>query len=85
MRGEIITLKDEVRFIDAAAMEALEAQVKEQVDALPKVRNFCCSPNRWIPIANGLRKRGRVDGVTKAAEGKELEEEITTAGSTWKC
>ena len=34
MRGEIITLKDEVRFIDAAAMEALEAQVKEQVDVL---------------------------------------------------
>ena len=83
MRGEIITLKDEVRFIDAAAMEALEAQVKEQVDVLSqKCVEFLLQPESLDPYRERAEEqRGRVDGVTKVAEGKELEEEITTAGS----
>ena len=83
MRGEIITLRDEVRFIDKAAMEALEAQVKEQVDALSqKCVEFLLAPESLDPYRERAEEqRGRVDGVTKVAEGKELEEEITTAGS----
>ena len=83
MRGEIITLKDEVRFIDTAAMEALEAQVKEQVDVLSqKCVEFLLQPESLDPYRERAEEqRGRVDGVTKVAEGKELEEEITTAGS----
>ena len=74
MRGEIITLKDEVRFIDAAAMEALEAQVKEQVDVLSqKCVEFLLQPESLDPYRERAQEqRGRVDGVTKVAEGKEL-------------
>ncbi|MBR90871.1 MAG: AAA family ATPase, partial [Verrucomicrobiales bacterium] len=83
MRGEIITLRDEMRFIDKAAMEALESQVKEQVDELSqKCVGFLLQPESLNPYRERAEEqRGRVDGVTTVVQGKELEEEITTAGS----
>ena len=79
MRGEIITLKDEVRFIDAAAKEA-PAQVKEQVDVLSqKCVEFLLQPESLDPIANGLNSAGAWMGSLRWLRA-ELEE-ITTAGS----
>tara|TARA_B100001123_G_scaffold255853_1_gene285366 strand:+ start:1954 stop:7458 length:5505 start_codon:yes stop_codon:yes gene_type:complete len=83
MRGEIITLKDEVRFIDKAQMETLEAQVKEQVEELSqKCVAFLLKPESLDPYRErSEEQRAKVDTVTKVSDGKELEEEITTAGS----
>jgi len=83
MRGEIITLKDEVRFIDKTEMEALEAQIKEQVEALSqKCVGFLLQPESLDPYRERAEEqRGKVEGVTKVSDGKELEEEITTTGS----
>ncbi|HCU86239.1 MAG TPA: AAA family ATPase, partial [Verrucomicrobiales bacterium] len=83
MRGEIITMRDEVRFIDKALMQVLEEQVKEQVDELSqKCVKFLLAPESLDPYRERAEEqRSRVDNVTKVAEGKELEEEITTAGS----
>ena len=83
MRGEIITMRDEVRFIDKALMQVLEEQVKEQVDELSqKCVKFLLAPESLDPYRERAEEqRSRVDNVTKVAEGKELEEEISTAGS----
>ena len=83
MRGEIITLKDEVRFIDKSEMEALEAQVKEQMDVLSqRCVEFLLQPESLNPYRDrSEEQRGKVDGISKVSDGKELQEEITTAGS----
>ena len=83
IRGEIITMRDEVRFIDKALMQVLEEQVKEQVDELSqKCVKFLLAPESLDPYRERAEEqRSRVDNVTKVAEGKELEEEISTAGS----
>ena len=47
-----------------------------------KCVEFLLQPESLDPYRERAEEqRGRVDGVTKVAEGKELEEEITTAGS----
>ena len=51
-------------------------------DSSQKCVEFLLQPESLNPYRERAEEqRGRVDGVTKVAEGKELEEEITTAGS----
>ncbi|MBC8325209.1 MAG: DNA repair ATPase [Verrucomicrobia subdivision 3 bacterium] len=82
MRGEIITLKDEVRFINTAAMDSLEAEVKEQVETLSQsCVQFLLQPEALDPYRERAdEQRSQVEGVTKMAEAKELNAEITQAG-----
>jgi len=82
MRGEIRALLEN-RFIDKGAMEALEAQVAEQADRLSKkCVDFLLQPDSLNPYRDRAEEqRGRVDGVETVAQGKELQEEIVTAGS----
>ena len=82
MRGDIITLKDEVRYIDKEVMTALEEQVKVQIEALSeRCVQFLLQPDALDPYRERAEEqRGKVDGVTKMAEAKELEAEISQAG-----
>ena len=82
LRGEIITLKDEVRFVDKAEMDALEKQVQEQVEALSqRCVQYLLQPEALDPYRErSEEQKGRVEGVAKVAEAKELEAEITQAG-----
>ncbi len=82
LRGEIITLKDEVRFIDVAAMDALEVEVKEQVESLSQqCVQFLLQPESLDPYRERAEEqKGQVENVTKVAEAKELEAEISQAG-----
>ena len=82
LRGEIITLKEEVRFIDKDVLNALEVQVKEQVEALSqRCVQFLLQPEALDPYRDRAEKqRGRIKDVTKVAEAKELEAEVSQAG-----
>jgi len=83
LRGEIITLRDEVRYIDKDAMNSLSEQVTVQVDELSeRCVKFLLQPEALDPYRERAEvQRGRVDGVSKMAEAKELEEEISQTGS----
>ena len=82
MRGVIITLKKEVRFVDTAVMDALLAQVDEQAETLSqKCVQFLLQPEALDPYRERAdAQRGQVEDVTKMAESKELNAEITQAG-----
>ena len=77
LRGELISLK-ETRYVDLAAIEALEAQVVEQNDKLSgRCVQFLLKPEAMDPyIERAKEQQGRVDGVTKVAEAKELNTEV---------
>ncbi|SVB15273.1 uncharacterized protein METZ01_LOCUS168127, partial [marine metagenome] len=82
LRGVIITLHDEVRYVDKEVLSALLNKVQEQVDVLSKrCVDFLLEEDSLNPYRERAEvQRGRVDEVTKVSEAKELEAEITQAG-----
>ena len=77
LRGELISLK-ETRYVDLSSIEALEAQVVEQNDKLSeRCVQFLLQPEAMDPYTQRAEEQqGKVEGVTKVAEAKELEGEV---------
>ncbi|HYG21858.1 MAG TPA: DNA repair ATPase [Verrucomicrobiae bacterium] len=81
MRGELITLK-EVRYVDLAALDAIEAKVAGQAGELSTATvQFLLKPESL----DSYRKQAdtqvaAVEQISKVAEGKAIEKAVNTAG-----
>ncbi|MCP5519365.1 MAG: DNA repair ATPase [Verrucomicrobiales bacterium] len=81
LRGELITLR-EVRYIDVAALESIEETVTAQGNQLSTACvSFLLRPEALDPYRNEAASQLQsVDGVTKVAEGRELEKTVAKTG-----
>ncbi|HIQ22426.1 MAG TPA: AAA family ATPase [Planctomycetes bacterium] len=82
VRGEIVSLRN-LRYIEVAAVDQLEARVAEQAERVATgcVR-FLLKPESLAPYEEAIgRQAARIDEVNRVSEAKELEEEINTTAS----
>ncbi len=82
LRGELISLK-EVRYVDLAKIDETEKQVIAQTEELSKSTvKFLLLPAALDPYRKQADAHlAAVDKVTKVAQGKEIEKEVSKAGS----
>lgn len=81
LRGELITLK-EVRYADVARIEALEKRVAEETEQLASgCVKFLLQPTALDPYRKQADEQlAAVGKVGKAAEGREIEKAVLSAG-----
>lgn len=82
VRGELISLK-ELRYIDISAVEQLEQQVIDNVDRQSHhCVEFLLRDDALSPYEHGVKTRHeQVDQLTKVADAKRLEEEISATST----
>ncbi len=80
LRGEIVSARD-VRYIDAARLQAMETQVIEHADRLSQLCvKFLLEPAALKPYADRAESfRGGVAGIAKVVDATRAEEEIGKA------
>jgi hypothetical protein len=80
IRGEIISLRD-LRYVDTASIDELEAEVSEHTDRLSiRCVEFLLQPGSLQPYADHVAaETAKIDGLTKASEAKQLQEAIATS------
>jgi len=81
-RGELIALK-EVRYVDAAQVESLEAEVADQAEALAhRCVEFLLQPDALAPYhAQAVAHRAACDGLEKVAEVKQVEAQVAQSAT----
>ncbi|MCP5527336.1 MAG: DNA repair ATPase [Verrucomicrobiales bacterium] len=81
LRGELITLR-EVRYIDVAALDAVEETVTKQGEHLSAACvKFLLRPEALEPYRKEAASQlAAVDSVTKVAEGRDLEKTVAKTG-----
>ncbi|MDP6444367.1 MAG: AAA family ATPase, partial [Pirellulaceae bacterium] len=79
-RGDIISLR-ELRYIDGGLVDKLEEDVAENAEKLAqRCVEFLLRDDSLAPyVAKVAEQRGRIDGLEKVSEAKELEEEIASS------
>ena len=77
VRGAIISLRD-LRYVDLPGVENLETQIIEQTDKLShRSVEFLLKPDSLAPYAAQVdQQRSQIDGLTKVADAKKLDEEV---------
>ncbi|CAM2065533.1 DNA repair ATPase [Sulfidibacter corallicola] len=77
LRGEIISTKER-RYVDEAAVEALEQKVGEQVENLSaKCVEFLLDPEALSPYQGRVQtQKSAIDELVKVTEANEIEEQI---------
>jgi hypothetical protein len=82
LRGELIALK-EVRYVEAAQVEALEKAVVAQVEELSRgCVKFLLNPAALEPYRQRAASQlAAVDQVARVAEGREIEKAVLEAGA----
>lgn len=80
LRGDTISLK-ELRYVDVALVESLEADIAETVDRLAhRCVEFLLRDKSLAPYQKRVDKQhGQVASLTTVAQGRELEEEVTAS------
>ncbi|MBC8353036.1 MAG: DNA repair ATPase [Planctomycetes bacterium] len=82
VRGDIISLRD-LRYIDSASVDQLEAEVSEHTERLShRCVDFLLQADSLQPYADHVAaETAKIDGLTKASEAKELQEQIAANAS----
>jgi hypothetical protein len=82
LRGEVITARD-VRYVDLAALDALEGSITEQLGTLASgCVTFLLKPEALEPYRRQAAGHlAAVDSVSKVADGRKLEKAVAAAGS----
>jgi len=80
VRGEIISLRD-LRYVDHAQVDALEKEVEENTQrAAQNCVAFLLKPESLAPYDTAVAEhRGKIDGLQKVADAKELETKVATS------
>ena len=80
LRGEIVSLRD-LRYVDVATVDGLEAQVREHNETLAKkCVDFLLEPESLDPYQQRVDAQyARIDSVAKVSDAKVIEEEIGAA------
>jgi len=82
VRGEIISLRD-LRYVDRAKVDQLEAEVAEHADRVAnQCVGFLLGPEALRPYEQAVEEhRGKIDGLATVSDAKQLEERIATTSS----
>ena len=82
VRGEIISLRD-LRYVDGASVEQLETEVAQHTERLShRCVEFLLQADSLQPYAAHVAAQtAKIDGLTKASEAKELQEQIAKSAS----
>ena len=80
VRGEIISLRD-LRYVDRQQVDALEKEIEENTQRAAKnCVAFLLKPESLKPYETAVAEhRGKIDGLKKLADAKELEAKVTTS------
>jgi hypothetical protein len=82
VRGEIISLRD-LRYVDGPSVEQLETEVSQHTERLShRCVEFLLKPDSLQPYADHVASQtAKIEGLTKASEAKELQEQIAASAS----
>ncbi len=82
VRGQVISLK-ELKYIDLAAVEKLEAEIVDNTDRLSRqCVEFLLRDDALAPYTERVsQQRGNIETLETAAAGKQLEEEIASGAN----
>jgi hypothetical protein len=82
LRGEIISLRD-LKYADAAAIDALEKQVEEHSNSLAqRCVEFLVQADSLVPYEQRVEaEHAKIDGLTKVADAKLVLENVTAASA----
>lgn len=82
IRGEIISLRD-LRYVEGTTVDQLETEVSEHSERLShRCVEFLLQPDSLQPYADHVAAQtAQIDGLSKASEAKELQEQIAASAS----